>query len=138
MFRWTAVLVYGIRQALVAVMMLATLASTFGLHAHSVEIGLTHASETEAQVTPAHDHACATHFATLFGGELMGADSAAGGLDSDLDSDGCGHCQISASILPTTCRSIEIAGSMSLLDLPADVPLRAGMTYQPEPPPIRS
>lgn len=135
MLRLTASWLIGIRHALVAVAVLATLASAFGFHLHT---GGTHEHHDDPLVEAGHDHHDhSDQVATKFTGELTGDD--AGGLGTELDPDGCGHChcQLSATDLPFIAGSLTIADHITELLTPRDQLIRDGVTYQPDPPPVQ-
>lgn len=128
-FNWLS----GIRHALVAVAVLATLMSAFGFHLHAGD-SHQHADAVGVAADDGHAH---DHLATKFTGEL--GDGDAGGLGNELDPDGCGHChcQLSATDLPAMIGSVTPADQISALLMPRDELSRDSITYQPDPPPAR-
>lgn len=132
MLRLTSNWLSGIRHALVAVAVLATLMSAFGFHLHAAD-SHQHADPASVAADAGHDH---DHLATKFTGEFGDAD--AGGLGTELDPDGCGHChcQLSATDLPAVVSSVTSTEQISALLMPRDQLIRDGITYQPDPPPV--
>ncbi len=132
MLRLTSNWLSGIRHALVAVAVLATLMSAFGFHLHAGD-SHQHADPVSAAADEGHDH---DHFATKFTGEFGDAD--AGGLGTELDPDGCGHChcQLAATDLPAVVSSVTSTEQISALLMPRDQLIGDGITYQPDPPPV--
>ena len=132
MLRLTSIWLSGIRHALVAVAVLATLMSAFGFHLHPGDSHEhTHSVGVIADDGRAHDH-----LATRFTGELGDAD--AGDLGDELDPDGCGHChcQLAATDLPAMIGAVTPTDQITALLIPRDPLIRDGITYQPDPPPV--
>jgi hypothetical protein len=116
-----------LRQALVALAVLVTLASGFGLHPHACDARHDHGASAEA------GHAHQEHVASRFSGEP------AAGLGDDLDPDGCGqcHCQPSATDLPAIAAALTVANQGAELEPPRERLHGDGISHQPDPPPAQ-
>ena len=123
--------ILGIRHALVAMAVLATLVSTFGFHLHvgkTQEYGV-HSFVLVEDCTGNHDCSVAKFSAGQTADE-------AGEGDTKAVPHECCHCQPSLTNLPTHAVEITSADHIVGLLTPRDEMLRVGVTYQPDPPPV--
>ena len=122
---------FGLRHALVAMAVLATMASTFGFHLH---VGETQGYGVHSSVLVedcAGNHDCSD--ASLSGGQT--ADLVGEG-DTTTVAHECCHCQPSLTNLPTHVVEITMADHLVGLLTPREEVVRVGVTYQPDPPPV--
>lgn len=124
---------FGIRHALVAMALLATLASGFDFHFH--------VSGNQEQGGRSHvlggEPAC-THDCSAINVTSEAIEQGVGDWDAEPDHDQCGHChcQISTSDLPSSTKNPTRSDHIVQLLTPCDGQLRVGVTYQPDPPPV--
>lgn len=132
MLRLASLRLFGIRHALVALAVLATLGSAFGFHLHAGDVhqGIDH----HAFVNAGHQHN--DQVATKFMGESIG--TGIDDLDVEIGSNSCGSCdcQVSDQAVTTPGAVIELTKLSIDTLVPVDQQLRDGITYQPDPPPV--
>ena len=123
--------ILGIRHALVAMAVLATVVSTFGFHLH---VGETQGYGVHSFVLVedcAGNHDCS---AAKLSCEQTANEVGEG--DTNAVPHECCHYQASLTNLPTHVVEITSADHLVGLLTPRDEVVRVGVTYQPDPPPV--
>lgn len=124
---------FGIRHALIAMTVLATLASTFGFHVHASGAHEHHDSSFIFADEHAADHDCS---ATSLTGDLTAYEVGDLGTNPEMNETCHCHCQPSVTDLPEMAGNLTSADHIVKLLIPRDELFRVGITYQPDPPPV--
>lgn len=121
---------FGIRHALVALALLATLVSTFGFHVHGggTQVQRDHRVVIAGECTGDHDCSSTSWLNLLAVADTPDL--------ADTDSPECCHGASSVTDLPATAILLISADHLVGLLTPRDEVLRVGVTYQPDPPPV--
>ena len=121
----------GLRHALVAMAVLATVSSTFGFHLHVGEMRGYGVHSFVLVEDCAGNHDCSEASLST---RLTAADVGEG--DSKSVPHECCHCQSFVTDLPAPAVKTTSADHLVGLLTPRDEVMRVGVTYQPDPPPV--
>ena len=142
MNRLSAIFVSGVRHLLLVVAILATLTATFGVHLHlAVAKHHQHAACGSAHDGhhhhDGHDGADQVVVSKFTGVTVDGLSDGQGKALPDPDSCGHCHCQVPSTDLPASVPLFAASGFSIVVHLSHDILIPDGITYQPDPPPIR-